>query len=109
MPKHPAPLDFADWLASRRPSGLVDIPFGDKTFTAKLQDLFTDDEYNAWRDLEVTDAVGAARLHLGDQYDDFVATGGTGVALMEYLREVNTQRESEQGASSGESGASSRS
>lgn len=80
------------------------VQAGDKTFWIKPPELLTDEDFQAFTAAnDSNDIVAQARLVV-DDYDGFVAAGGSAILLAQILGEMG---DDEDGSTAGEDGASS--
>ena len=100
-----APVNLQDFLDRQEREGTIPIIGSSKTFYLRPPQLLSDAEQTALVAAE-GDEVAQARIMLGDDYDEFVADGGSAVILGLILMEAIEAEESVQGASVGESEAS---
>lgn len=103
------PVNLQDYKDKLALEGSIPIDTGDRVFYMKPIELLTDDQYKALDTEEDPAVVGS---WLMDDYDDFVAAGGSAQLLLKILydyRIAEAVSAGEQGATPGESGASSES
>lgn len=100
------PVNFQDFKDKREEEGAIPIVIGDRTFIVRPPEQLADDDLKRFFELEDQDPVAQARMMM-DNYDDFVALGGSAMLLMSIIQEVTNTQSAEQGASPGESEASS--
>lgn len=99
------PVNLRDFLDKQEREGTIPIVGSSKTFLLRPPQLLSDDEHRALMAAE-GDEVAQARIMLGDDYDEFVADGGSAVILGLILMEALEAEQEVQGADMGESGAS---
>lgn len=100
------PVDLADFKARKAVEGAIPIVAGDRTFYIQPPELLSDDDWLRLQEVKGRDLVAQARLLL-DDYDDFVAAGGSAVLLLSIVKDHALARSAEQGVEPGGSVASS--
>jgi hypothetical protein len=100
------PINLSDFKDKLEVEGKIPVIVGDLTFYIKPPTLLTDDEYRTLRSLDDDDLISQARLMV-DDYDGFVAAGGSAMIVNQIVAEAALTQTSEQGVGPGESGASS--
>lgn len=100
------PVDLADFKARKATEGAIPIVADGRTFYVRPPELMTDGEYVRMQEVKGADIVAQARLMM-DDYDDFVAAGGSAVLLLGIVKEHAEARTAEQGVDPGGSVASS--
>ena len=101
-----APINLSDFKAKIAEEDAIPVIAGDRTFYIRPVHLLTDAEFKAMQDSDDNDIVGQARL-LVDDYDAFVAAGGSAVLVEAIIKAAAKQHAADQGVDSGGSGASS--
>lgn len=103
--KHP-PVNLRDFLDRQEREGCVPVQGTSETWLVRPPQLLSDDDYRAF--VASDDEVEQAKLMMGEaDYEAFVADGGSAMILGMILAEALEAEQAEQGASAGESGASS--
>lgn len=100
-----APINFDEFKAKIAAESGREITAGGKTFHIVPPELMTDEQYAAFTSTDDADLVGQARLMI-DDYDGFVAAGGSAVLLGLLIGELQAEAAEGQGVDSGESPAS---
>lgn len=100
------PVNFQDFKAKRSEEGAIPIDMGERIFYVLPPDLIEDKNIRRFFELEGQDPVAQAQIMMTD-YDDFVAAGGSAMLLLSIIDDVQKKQSAEQGASPGESEASS--
>lgn len=106
----PPPFNLTDYKAKKADEGAVRITAGDREFVVLPPELMDDDTYTKFVKLEgsVETVVEQARMLMGDdEYAAFVEAGGSAMLLLSMIAESSSQWSDAQGASPGESVASS--
>lgn len=93
--KHP-PVNLADFKAKKAEEGQIPVIAGDRTFYIKSPLTLSDDDFRTLTSGD--DPIASARL-LVDDYDGFVAAGGSAALVGAIVNDVDDLGEDE--ASSG--------
>lgn len=105
--KH-APVNLSDFKDKAEREGCIPVVTDSGTFYIRPPHLLSDDEYRTFLATDDADHVAQARILLGeDKYEAFVEAGGSAMIVGAILAEAIEAEQAEQGASSGESEASS--
>lgn len=99
------PVNLADFKAAKAEEGSIPIVADGRTFYVRPILTMSDEDYLAFRKVKGADIVAQARLMM-DDYDAFVAAGGSAALLLAIVKEHADQITSVQGLDPGESGAS---
>ena len=100
------PVDLADYKAKKAEEGAIPIRANGSTFYVRPVECLTDDEYFSYSKAKGDDIVGQARIMI-DDYDGFVAAGGSAMLLLSIVKDHVERVAAEQGVDPGESPASS--
>jgi hypothetical protein len=84
----------------------IPLEAGGRTFIIRPPELLSDDEYAQLQAADEADITAQARIMV-DDYDGFVAAGGSAMLLGRIIGDAEREKEATQGKSSGESEGSS--
>jgi hypothetical protein len=98
------PIDFEDFRDTYDREHSVPVKLGGKVFTIKAPELLSDEQYRTLEGSEDPEVI--ARL-LIDDYDEYVAAGGTAILAGVIMAQQAEERAKVLGGSLGESAASS--
>lgn len=103
-----APVNFLDFLDTKERENTLPITVGDKTFHLYSREHLSEAQFQALMATEETaeGSIETCRILL-DDYDGFIAAGGTTAGLLTIIEDRASGTLAEQGVSVGESGASS--
>lgn len=99
------PIDLAELKAKIHDDKAQPIVAGDRTFYVLPPELMSDEKYQQLQTLDDDDVIGQARLMI-DDYDGFVAAGGSAMLLAMVLDQM-AEAPGDEGTTPGEGGASS--
>lgn len=77
--------DLSEFVERKRDQGAVEIVAGGQTFTIDPPEVWSDEVLI----LSTTDPVGAARALMGEQYEPFVAAGGSASRVLAILQDAH--------------------
>jgi hypothetical protein len=101
-----APINLEQFRQKLEAESLLRIDAGGKMFNVRTPELLTDEEYETLIVNGDGDLVAQARAMV-DDYDGFVAAGGSALLLAAILKEHAAEVAEAQGVTAGESGPSS--
>jgi hypothetical protein len=97
------PVDFTDYLDTKERENTTPVTLGDKTFLLYSREHLSEDKFKELQN--ATEAEVICRIML-DDYDGFIAAGGSTPGLLSLIEDIAEKRAAGQGLSVGESGAS---
>lgn len=100
-----APIDLDQFKEAITAERGIEVIAGGKTFRILPPELLSDTDFKTMQTVDDGDVIGQARLMV-DDYDGFVAAGGSAMIVTELVRRADEANRAKQGADSGESGAS---
>lgn len=100
-----APIDVDQFIDNLRLERGRELRLSGKVFHLVPPELMSDEAYEQFAEIDDADVIAQARLMI-DDYDGFVAAGGSAMILCQIVAKIAEDEQAEQGATPGESAAS---